>query len=73
VTLLLAMSASHIYELIEWGAAAIFGGELGTAYVGTQGDEWDAQKDMGLATVGTFVGVAIGLIVGASRPAYLPK
>ena len=39
------------------------GGELGAAYVGAQGDEWDAQKDMALATLGTFVGVVIGLIV----------
>jgi putative membrane protein len=61
ITLLIAMSASHLYELIEWGAAEIFGGELGAAYVGTQGDEWDAQKDMALATLGTFVGVAIGI------------
>src|SRR5262249_11725006 len=54
ITLLIAMSASHLYELIEWAAAEIFGGELGAAYVGTQGDEWDAQKDMALATLGTF-------------------
>jgi putative membrane protein len=73
VTLLIAMSASHIYELIEWGAAEIFGGELGAAYVGTQGDEWDAQKDMALATLGTFVGVAIGLLLRASRPVSMPK
>ena len=38
-TLLIAMSASHVYELIEWGAAEIFGCELGDAYVGTKGDE----------------------------------
>jgi putative membrane protein len=67
VTLLIAMSASHIYELIEWGAAEIFGGELGAAYVGTQGDEWDAQKDMALATLGTFVGVLIGIACGPPR------
>ena len=73
VTLLIAMSASHIYELIEWGAAEIFGGELGAAYVGTQGDVWDAQKDMALATLGTFVGVAIGLLLRASRPVSMPK
>ena len=67
ITLLIAMSASHVYELIEWGAAEIFGGELGAAYVGTQGDEWDAQKDMALATLGTFVGVLIGIAFGPSR------
>jgi putative membrane protein len=67
ITLLIAMAASHIYELIEWGAAMTFGGELGTAYVGTQGDEWDAQKDMALATLGALVGVAIGVMFGTPR------
>jgi len=30
----------------------VFGGGLGTAYLGTQGDPWDAQKDMALAMAG---------------------
>jgi len=64
--LLIIMSISHVYELIEWGAAEIFGGELGAAYVGSQGDEWDAQKDMALATLGAFIGVAIGLVIRTS-------
>ncbi|MDF2446845.1 MAG: putative integral rane protein [Moraxellaceae bacterium] len=46
------MASSLVYELIEWAAAEVFGGELGVAYLGTQGDIWDAQKDMALATVG---------------------
>jgi putative membrane protein len=49
------MSHAGIYEVIEWAAAAFFGGDLGVAYLGTQGDEWDAQKDMGLAMAGTLV------------------
>ena len=40
----LTMSSSATYELIEWGAATVFGGDLGVAYVGAQGDVWDAQK-----------------------------
>jgi putative membrane protein len=40
----LTMSSSMIYELLEWATAAIFGGDLGQAYLGTQGDEWDAHK-----------------------------
>lgn len=44
---------SVIYEGVEWAAAEIFGGELGVAYLGTQGDPWDAQKDMALAALGT--------------------
>jgi len=51
----LTMSTSMIYELIEWGAAAAFGGDLGEAYLGTQGDVWDAHKDMALATLGAVV------------------
>jgi putative membrane protein len=49
--------ASHavIYELIEWAAAIVFGGELGQAYLGTQGDIWDGQKDMALALCGTAI------------------
>jgi putative membrane protein len=46
-------SHSVIYELIEWIAAVVFGGELGQAYLGTQGDIWDAQKDMAMALAGS--------------------
>lgn len=49
------MSHSLIYELVEWFAASVFGGDIGQAYLGTQGDVWDAQKDMLLATLGSLV------------------
>jgi putative membrane protein len=52
----LTMSSSATYELIEWGAAMVFGGDLGIAYVGAQGDPWDAQKDMALAALGALLG-----------------
>ncbi len=51
----ITMSTSMIYELIEWGAAEVFGGELGMAYLGTQGDVWDAHKDMALASLGALL------------------
>lgn len=52
------MSAhSALFELIEWAAAEVFGGELGQAYVGTQGDVWDAQKDSALAILGSLIAV----------------
>jgi len=53
------MSTSMLYELIEWGAAVAFGGDLGVAYLGTQGDVWDAQKDMALATLGGIIAILI--------------
>ena len=66
--LLVLMAHSVIYELIEWLAALRFGGELGVAYLGTQGDEWDAQKDMALASLGALIGLAVVAIRGTSRP-----
>jgi putative membrane protein len=59
----LTMSTSMIYELIEWGAAMAFGSELGQAYLGTQGDVWDAHKDMALASVGALAAMAVTLAI----------
>lgn len=49
------MSSSMMFELFEWGAAELFGGDLGQAYLGTQGDVWDAHKDMALASLGAVI------------------
>ncbi len=35
-----------LYELMEWAAAVVVDPEAGTAFLGTQGDVWDAQKDL---------------------------
>lgn len=56
-----------IYETIEWLAAEAFGGELGAAYLGTQGDVFDAQKDMALAFAGTLVSLTVVLWWRARR------
>lgn len=55
----LTMSTSMLYELVEWAVAEIFGGELGQAYLGTQGDIWDAHKDMALASLGALIAMSI--------------
>ncbi len=57
--LLFTIAASFTFELFEWVAAEIFGGELGMAFLGTQGDVWDAHKDMGLAALGAVVAMII--------------
>jgi putative membrane protein len=59
----LTMAASMMFELFEWGAAEIFGGDLGIAYLGTQGDIWDAHKDMALASLGAFCAMSITLVL----------
>jgi len=55
----LTMSTSMLYELIEWVVALIVGGELGAAYLGSQGDPWDAQKDMALASLGALIAMTL--------------
>jgi putative membrane protein len=50
---------SLVYEVIEWLVASVADPTAGTAYLGTQGDVWDAQKDMALACVGALVGLVL--------------
>jgi putative membrane protein len=57
------VSTSAIYELIEWTAAVLFGGDLGTLYLGTQGDIWDAQADIAIAAAGQLVVYAACFVV----------
>ncbi len=61
---------SVLYEVVEWAVASIVDPAAGTAYLGTQGDEWDAQKDMGLALSGALIaaGVEWWLDRAAARP-----
>ena len=63
----LTMSTSMAYELIEWGAAELLGGDLGMAYLGTQGDVWDGHKDMALAALGAL----LAMLITAGINAYL--
>lgn len=61
----LTMSSSMLYELVEWLAAELFGGELGIAYLGTQGDVWDAHKDMALASLGALVAMSVTAFINS--------
>ncbi len=63
--LFFVMAHSVIYELVEYAAALVFGGDLGQAYLGTQGDIWDAQKDMALASLGAVLAVGYAWLRGA--------
>lgn len=60
---LMAMSIISIlafaafYEMTEWWIAAATSPETGSAYLGSQGDPWDAQKDMLMDWIGAVAGV----------------
>ena len=60
------VSASGFFEIMEAIVAQIVSPELGAAYLGTQGDQWDAQKDMALAAAG----VAIASVLLAAFAAF---
>ena len=59
----MTMACSMVFELLEWGAAEVFGGNLGMAYLGTQGDPWDAQKDMMMASLGGLIAMVVTAMI----------
>ena len=61
----LILSLSGLFELIEWSIADVFFPAHGKNYVGTQGDVWDAQKDMFVATCGAMTAMIIGSAIKA--------
>lgn len=69
--LCLNTSGSAIFEIIEMIIALIVNPEAGIAYLGTQGDEWDAQKDMAQALAGSLI--AFGLTELAVRTGMLDR
>jgi putative membrane protein len=59
MVMLTVLGFSGFYEALEGVVAMIVSPELGTAYLGTQGDEWDAQKDTALAFGGSMLAMSV--------------
>jgi putative membrane protein len=57
LSVVLAIGA--FWELLEWWATLVVAPDVGVAFLGAQGDVWDAQWDMFLALVGAAVSLAI--------------
>lgn len=66
------LAQSALFELIEAVAATMVSPELGAAYLGTQGDEWDAQKDMAAALTGAILMMLITLAGSKWTPIRVP-
>lgn len=49
------LAISCLYEIFEWLLTIVAAGETADRYNGQQGDIWDAQKDMALATLGAVM------------------
>jgi putative membrane protein len=55
----IAFSLGTVFELIEWGVAELTDPVTGDTYVATQGDIWDAHKDIALAALGAAVSMLV--------------
>jgi putative membrane protein len=64
----ITLGISALFEILEWIAAETVGSELGTAYLGTQGDVWDAQKDMALAGLGAAITIVAAFVAQRKNP-----
>jgi len=53
IIVLSCLGISAAYELVEW-LVAMGTGESADAFLGTQGDIWDTQKDMAMALLGAL-------------------
>ena len=54
----ICLAISALYELLEWAVAEMTG-TAAEAFLGTQGDVWDTQKDMLMACIGALVALAL--------------
>lgn len=61
------MSIAAGYEIVEWWFAEVVGGGAGIEFLGSQGDVWDAQKDMLADTLGALAVVALFWLVRPDR------
>lgn len=62
-------TVAALYEIIEWIYAAVEGGSAGAAFLGSQGDIWDAQKDMLADISGAIFATAVLAVRQAVRQA----
>ena len=55
------VAMAGLWELVEWQYAVIEGGDAGAAFLGSQGDAWDAQKDILCDTLGALCAATLFL------------
>ncbi len=59
----LTFAFSAVYEVIEWLTALSVDPSAGLAFLGSQGDIWDAQKDMLLAGIGSVIAMIVTAVI----------
>ena len=64
------LAIAAFWELVEWWTTLVVAGDVGQAFLGSQGDIWDAQWDMFLALVGALVAL---LLLGRAHDRSMAK
>jgi putative membrane protein len=59
------LSHAALYEQLEWAATAVFSDELGSTYLGAQGDPWDSEWDVLMAVIGALLALGIMALAAA--------
>ena len=68
VTVMAVFGFAGIFEIIEWLYAVWSSPEAGTAFLGSQGDVWDAQKDILADGTGAILFATIYCIANIKSP-----
>ncbi len=63
----LTLATSALYEVMEWLVAVNVDPAAGIAFLGSQGDVWDAQKDMALAGLGALIAMSVTAFVRSGK------
>jgi len=58
----IVMTCASLYELIEMWVAQLVAPEIGTLFLGLQGDPWDTQHDMEMALYGALLALVIAAL-----------
>ncbi len=68
----IAFSFGTLFEMIEWGVSVVATKETGETYVATQGDVWDAHKDIALAAAGAAITMMITYLLTRKKNKQQP-
>lgn len=59
ILLSIVLAIGAFWELIEWWTTLLVASDTGTAFLGSQGDVWDAQQDMLYALIGASISLPL--------------
>jgi putative membrane protein len=72
LTFMTQLGLAGAWEIIESVVAQLARPDLGAAFLGSQGDPWDAQHDMLAATCGTVLALLLTRLARSARAASAP-